>query len=61
MWTNPGNWSDGLVPLPCQDVVIPSGFSVFIPAGATALGRSLEVAPGAELTVHAEAVLDIVP
>ena len=56
-WTDPGNWSDGLVPLSCQDVLIPAGFSVFVPAGATALGRSLEVAPGAELIVHAEAEL----
>jgi subtilisin-like proprotein convertase family protein len=58
-WTDPFNWSDVMVPLACQDIVIPAGNIVLIPAGAVVFGRTLYVDAGAELLVSATAVVHI--
>lgn len=58
-WFDKENWSDGLVPLPCQDIVIPTGNTVIIQAGETAVGKTLDVEIGAVLEVEDAAVLSI--
>ncbi|MCB0519052.1 MAG: putative metal-binding motif-containing protein [Saprospiraceae bacterium] len=50
-WSDPANWSDGLVPLPCQDVVIPATYSAWVPTGLNATARTLDVSLNAVLTV----------
>ncbi|MCB0520414.1 MAG: hypothetical protein H6577_28335 [Lewinellaceae bacterium] len=59
-WDDPANWSDGIVPLPCQNVVIPTG-DVTVPTGFEGKGLTLDVATGALLTVPATGLLDIKP
>jgi hypothetical protein len=56
-WTKNSNWSLGIRPLPCHDVVIPPGSQVVLPAGAEGHGRTLTVEQGATLTVEDAAVL----
>ncbi|MEK7255038.1 MAG: putative metal-binding motif-containing protein, partial [Bacteroidota bacterium] len=58
-WSDGGNWSDGFVPLTCQDVIIPATGNVTVPAGFTAVGRTLDVALGGILTVALTGILDI--
>ncbi|MEK7257470.1 MAG: MopE-related protein, partial [Bacteroidota bacterium] len=58
-WTDEGNWSDGIVPLSCQDVVIPTGKTVTIPAGFNAVGRTLEAAVGSVFLVDLTATLEV--
>jgi hypothetical protein len=58
-WSDGGNWSDGLVPLSCQDVVIPAAANVTVGAGYTAVGKTLDVASGAVVTVVLTGVLAI--
>ncbi|MCB9341330.1 MAG: HYR domain-containing protein [Lewinellaceae bacterium] len=59
-WADPANWSDGTVPLPCQDVVIPPGNNVNVATGVEARGRTLDVQLGSVLTTALDAVLDII-
>ena len=42
-WNDPFNWSGLFAPDTCQDVIIPTGNSVTVPAGEEATGRTLEV------------------
>ncbi len=45
-WTVAGNWSAGIVPLACHDVVVPASTTsriVTIPAGSTGVARSLRI------------------
>lgn len=58
-WSDPANWSDGIVPLPCQHVIIPSGSSVNVLPGFNAMGRTLSVAMGASLNVSPDATMSI--
>ena len=58
-WMSPLNWSDYTVPLPCQDIVVPAGKTVVVPAGAVVFGRTLTVDPAAELIVNLTAVMNI--
>jgi hypothetical protein len=58
-WSDKNNWSKSLVPQPCHEVVIPSGHNVLIPGGVTALGRTLFVDLGSELSVDPSAVMQI--
>ncbi|MEZ4961995.1 MAG: RHS repeat-associated core domain-containing protein [Saprospiraceae bacterium] len=58
-WVDPANWSDGLVPLPCQDVEIPGGSIVIVLAGQTAVGKTLHVAIDALLLVEETAIFSI--
>ncbi len=60
-WDDADNWSDGIVPLECQNVVIPTGFNVNVPIGFTGKGLTLDVATGALLTVPVSALLNIQP
>jgi hypothetical protein len=60
-WDDAANWSDEIVPLECQNVVIPTGFNVNVPTGFTGKGLTLDVATGALLTVPVSALLDIQP
>jgi Zn-dependent metalloprotease/subtilisin-like proprotein convertase family protein len=58
LWTDANNWSDGFIPQPCRDIIIPSG-TVTVPAGYTAEGKTLEVITGAQLETENSAVMDI--
>ncbi|MCB9336498.1 MAG: right-handed parallel beta-helix repeat-containing protein [Lewinellaceae bacterium] len=58
LWSDPANWSDGFVPQPCRDVVIPAG-TVTIPAAFNAKGKTLDVVTGALLEVAPTARMDI--
>ena len=60
-WDDPANWSDAIVPLTCQNVVIPTGADVTVPTGFEGKGLTLDVATGALLTVPLTALLSIVP
>jgi hypothetical protein len=42
-WTNPGNWSTGVVPEPTDFVIIPAGSAVVIGSGDNVQGGSLTV------------------
>ncbi len=57
---SPLNWSDNMVPLNCQDIVVPAGKTVVIPAGAVVYGRTLTVDTTAELLVHLTAEVNII-
>ena len=59
LWTDAANWSDGWVPLPCQEVVLPNGFQVVIPAGEIGVGKMLEVELGAELETVPMGEMDV--
>jgi hypothetical protein len=58
-WSDPANWSDGFVPLTCQDVNIPAGHNVTVPAGFTAVGKTLTVPVPTQLTVQSTGLLVI--
>ena len=59
-WTDGANWDNGgAFPQACNDIVIPAGMTVVVPAGAQALGRTLEVESNAELVVDPNAVMTI--
>ncbi len=58
-WSDLDNWSDGIVPLFCQDVVIPAGFIVTVPAGFQAVGKTLDVLLSGQLSVDPTATLTI--
>ena len=59
MWDDPLNWSDGIVPLLCQDVIIPVGHDVTVPVGFDAKAKTLEVENGANLNVETGATMTI--
>jgi hypothetical protein len=59
LWTDPANWSDGVVPCQCHDVLIPTGNDVTIPTGAEGQGRTLEVELGAQLLTDPAATMEI--
>jgi hypothetical protein len=59
-WSDPANWSDGIVPLPCQHVVIPASSNVTIQPGVNAVGKTLDVAIGAILTISPDATMYII-
>jgi hypothetical protein len=59
LWSDRLNWSDFLVPLACQDVVIPAGMTVRVPAGFNAVGKTLDVVTGADIFVEPTGVLTI--
>ncbi len=50
-WSDASNWSDGIVPLTCQDVVVPAGFNVVVPVGFEAVGRTLDVPVSGQIEV----------
>lgn len=52
-WTNPANWSTGIVPAAANDVLIPAGrpFYPVIASGVQANCRSIKVDPTATVTV----------
>ncbi len=54
-WNTPTNWSTGLVPLPCNDVIIPFTGIVNFPVISTtgAICHDLTINPGAQLTLNA--------
>jgi Leucine-rich repeat (LRR) protein len=60
-WNTASNWSLGVVPSRCTDVVIngTTGSNITIPAGFTALARSITVNSGRTLTVSATSMLKI--
>jgi hypothetical protein len=58
-WSDGKNWSVGFVPLACHDVIIPAGHAVLVPAGVTALGRTLFVDAGSNLTMEQNALMQI--
>lgn len=57
-WSDAANWSLGVVPETCHEVVIPSGTAT-VPAAYNAVARTLTVATGAILTVVLTGVLDV--
>jgi hypothetical protein len=59
LWSDGDNWSDGFVPQPCRDVLIPTGFDVTVPMDHEALGKSLEVELGANLVTDPTATMSI--
>lgn len=58
-WSDPNNWSDGIVPLACQDVVLTVGSNVRVAAGVGAVGKTLHTPLSAQLHVPASATLTI--
>ena len=61
-WTNGANWdNNGAVPQTCNDIIIPAGKTVVLPAGANGVGRTLQVDVTAVFTVDPTAVLTILP
>lgn len=58
-WSDPANWSRGIVPLPCQEVVIPAGSAVQLPAGFNGFGKTLEVHSNGNLEVETSGTLEI--
>ncbi|MEK7255841.1 MAG: hypothetical protein AAB316_13915, partial [Bacteroidota bacterium] len=50
-WSDAVNWSDGFAPVACQNVALAGGSLVMVAAGVGAVGKTLEVALGAELEV----------
>jgi hypothetical protein len=50
-WTNPGNWSNGIVPSTTDDVVIPGSISHYPTINGTADCRDLFILDGAQITV----------
>lgn len=59
-WTDNANWDNGLAPQSCNNIVIPAGKTVIVPAGANAMGRTLDISPGAVLTVALTALMFII-
>ena len=59
LWSDGGNWNEGVVPGPCRDVLIPTGFHVIVPAAYGAVGVTLEVEEGAVLEFEPTAEMDI--
>ena len=61
-WTDGNNWNNGgAVPQVCNDIVIPAGSNVTVPAGASVVGKTLQVDLTAVLTMVLTAVMTIVP
>jgi hypothetical protein len=58
-WTNPANWSLGVVPTFCHDVVIPGGFDLVVPAGVNGVGSTLQVDLNATLTTQGAGTLTV--
>ena len=58
-WSDPANWSDGIVPLTCQDVSILPGGNVKVAAGTHAVGRTLDVPTTAVIVVEENGTLII--
>jgi hypothetical protein len=61
LWSDPMNWSSGFTPYSCNDVVIPAGHTVHIAGGVIAVGRTLLVEDGSEVTMDPAATMDIIP
>ena len=60
LWSDGSNWSDGFSPIACQDIVIPTGYTVKVEAGVVANGKTLIIETGAELIVDPGAVMEII-
>ncbi|MEZ4959826.1 MAG: PKD domain-containing protein [Saprospiraceae bacterium] len=58
-WSDAANWSRGMVPLPCQEVLIPAGAEVLLPNGVDGFGKTLEVQQNADLDVGTGGTLEI--
>lgn len=58
-WNSNGSWIGGVQPSAADDVVIPSGANINIPASATVFARSLTVASGATWTPLGSSTLQI--
>jgi hypothetical protein len=59
-WTDNANWDNGLAPQACNNILIPTGHIVIVPAGANAVGRTLDISPGSVLTMALTALMFIV-
>ena len=59
-WTDNANWDNGLAPQSCNNIVIPAGKTVLVPAGVNAVGRTLEVNTNSVLTVNPTATMFII-
>ncbi|MBT8232399.1 MAG: hypothetical protein HKO66_04935 [Saprospiraceae bacterium] len=57
---SPVNWSLGVLPDYCHDVVIPNGNDIDISAGQIGKANTLDVVDGAELTVDVNGELDVI-
>lgn len=58
-WDDPANWDNQIVPLACNDIIIPENMEVTVPAGYTATGNTLEVATSSSLSITLTANLII--
>ncbi|MEY3051874.1 MAG: hypothetical protein RLY31_1659, partial [Bacteroidota bacterium] len=61
LWSDGKNWDTGFTPYTCNDVVIPAGHTVLVPAGVHAVGRTLLVEDGSVVTMEPLATMSIVP
>ncbi|MGE5356951.1 MAG: fibronectin type III domain-containing protein [Deltaproteobacteria bacterium] len=57
-WNNPDNWSQGMIPLPCQRVIIPTGKTVVITQNTTVNGLTvngvMECQPFSVININGE-------
>lgn len=53
-WEQPGNWSDGHVPLHSDDILIPGGLSFYpsLTSSSHAVARTIEIENGASITAN---------
>ena len=58
-WNDPANWSDGIVPLECQDVMFPPTFNITVGGGIPAVGNTLDVNLGSTLSVPVPETMSI--
>jgi hypothetical protein len=56
-WSDAANWSDGMVPLTCQDVIIPAGFQVIVPINFNAVGKTLDVPFSGQIEVQGTMII----
>lgn len=59
-WNDSANWSLGVIPTECDDVIIPTGLTVNIQAGNNGICYTIEVQSGAELCVPTASGLEVV-
>ncbi|MEY3050971.1 MAG: hypothetical protein RLY31_756 [Bacteroidota bacterium] len=60
LWNDPMNCSSGFTPYSCNEVVIPAGHTVHIDGDVNAVGRTLLVEDGSEVTMDPAATTDII-
>jgi len=60
LWNNPNNWSIGLVPTKCNNVIIPAGNTVELLSGQAGICNTILVDPNATFIVHPNATFDAV-